>query len=116
MFAPAVPEADGAKITPQLATEDVPDRKIQLVELKLPETPLAKVKVTLPVGVVATVEVSVTVAVQVEAWSTTTGLEQETLVVVECCPGVRTRKPELARCVESAEYIAVMFCGPRVGV
>ena len=67
MFAPAVPEADGAKITPQLATEDVPDRKIQLVELKLPETPLASVNPTEPVGVVApTEDVSVTVAVHVE--------------------------------------------------
>ena len=103
MFAPAVPEADGANTTPQLATEDVPDRKIQLVELKLPETPLAKVKVTLPVGVVATVEVSVTVAVQVEAWSTTTGLEQETLVVVECCPGRSKRELALPRCVGSPE-------------
>ena len=101
MVAPAVPEADGVNVAPQLATEDVPDRKTQLVELKLPETPLVRGKVTLPVGVVATVEVSVTVAVQVEAWLTTTGLEQETLVAVECCPGRSTRELALPRCVGS---------------
>ncbi|SRR6266704_5916612 len=101
MFAPAVPDADGVNITPQFAVEEVLDRKVQLVELKLPETPLARVKVTEPVGVVATVEVSVAVAVQVEAWFTTTGLEQETLVVVECCPGTSTREPALPRCVGS---------------
>jgi len=101
MFAPAVLDADGVNITLQLAVGDVPDRKVQLVELKLPETPLARVKVTEPVGVVATVEVSVTVAVQVEAWFTTTGLEQETLAAVECCPGTSTREPALPRCAGS---------------
>lgn len=117
MFAPEVPDADGVNVTPQLAVEDVLDRKVQLVELKLPETPLVNVNPTEPEGVVApTEDVSVTVAVHVEGWFTTTGVEQETLVPVECCPGVRTRKPELARCVESGEYVAVMFCGPRVGV
>ncbi len=67
MFAPAVPDADGVNITPQLAVEDVPDRKLQLVELKLPETPLVSVNPTEPAGVVAPIEdVSVTVAVHVE--------------------------------------------------
>src|SRR2546430_15437354 len=97
MFAPAVPEADGAKITPQLATEDVPDRKIQLVELKLPETPLAKVKVTLPVGVVATVEVSVTVAGQGGGWGATTGRGKETLGGVVGVPGWGEREIRQAR-------------------
>jgi hypothetical protein len=117
IFAPLVPDDDGVNVTPQLAVEDVADRKLQLVELKLPETPLVNVNPTEPVGTVApTEDVSDTVAVHVEGWFTTTGVEQETLVAVECCPGVRTMKPELGRCVESAEYVAVMFCGPRVGV
>ena len=67
MFAPALPDADGVNITPQLAAEDVLDRSVQLVELKLPETPLVSVNPTEPVGVVApTKDVSVTVAVHVE--------------------------------------------------
>ncbi len=50
---------------------------------KVPVTPLT-VKVTAPVGLtfVPRVELSVTVAVQTEAWFTTTGLVQLTLVVV----------------------------------
>ena len=67
MFAPAVPDVDGVNITPQLAAEDVLDRKAQLVELKLPETPLVSVNPTDPVGAVApTGDMSVTVAVHVE--------------------------------------------------
>ncbi len=79
----AVPEADGVKVTPQLEVPRTPGRKVQLVELKLPAT-TADTKLTAPAGVTfppATV-VSVTVAEQVEAWLTTTGEEQPTLVKV----------------------------------
>lgn len=44
-------------------------------------------KLTKPVGVVGFASVSVTVAVQVEAWSSTTGVSQETDVVVVCGAG-----------------------------
>ena len=48
-----------------------------------PAEPAFIVKVTVPVGLVGPVAlVSVTVAVQVEAWFTTTGVSQLTLVVV----------------------------------
>ena len=68
MFAPAVPEADGVKSTPQLAVADAAARRAQLVELKTPATPLVNVNVIDPVGVVGlTWEASVTVAVQVDA-------------------------------------------------
>ena len=43
---------------------------------------LSELKLTVPDGVVELLEVSVTVAVQVDAWFTTTGLSQLTLVVV----------------------------------
>jgi hypothetical protein len=50
---------------------------------KDPETPLSE-KLTVPPGVSAEpeVELSFTVAVQVEDWLTTTGVVQETVVVV----------------------------------
>ncbi len=55
--------------------------KSQLTEgLKVPIPSL--VKLTLRVGVVGLGEVSVTVAMHVDAWFTTTGPEQFTLVVV----------------------------------
>src|SRR5438046_9834316 len=89
------PEADAVNATLQLAVGTVPATMLQLVELKLPATP-AWVKETLPVGVVApTVEVSVTVTVHVDGWFTSTGLEQEMLVLVECRPGTKTLEPAL---------------------
>lgn len=88
MLAPAELDVLGVKVTPQLAVGEDPARKVQLVALKIPATPLVKVKVTDPVGVVAPTDVvSVTVAVQVDCWLTTTGPEQDRLVLVECCPG-----------------------------
>jgi hypothetical protein len=93
----AVPEPDGVNFTPQLAVELVPTN-VQLVTLKLPVTPVSA-KPTEPVGVVAlAVEVSVTVAMHVDAWLTSTGLEQETLTLVECLPGDNTEKPALPLC------------------
>ncbi len=90
----AVPDAEGVNFTPQLAVEPFPT-KVQLVTLKLPVTPVS-VKVTGPLGVVApSVEVSVTVAVHVDDWLVRTGLEQETLRLVECLPGDNSAEPEL---------------------
>jgi hypothetical protein len=95
-----LPVAEGVNVTPQLAVEPVPT-KAQLVTLKLPVTPVW-VKLAEPLGVVApTVEVSVTLAVHVDAWLTSTGLEHEILVLVECLPGDRIVNPELPRCVLS---------------
>ena len=51
--------------------------------VKDPVTPVW-VRETAPVGVVAPAEVSVTVTVQVDPWLITTGVVQETLVVVTC--------------------------------
>ncbi len=76
----AVPDVAGRKVTVQLPTAVVPER-VQLgprVPVDVPE----RVKLTAPDGVVGPAFVSVTVAVQVEAWFTTTGVSQETLVVV----------------------------------
>jgi len=95
-----VPVADAVNATLQLAAGTVPATRVQLVELKLPAAP-AWVKVTLPVAAVApTVEVSVTLAVHVDGWFTSTGLEQETLVLVECRPGTMIVEPELPECDE----------------
>lgn len=90
----AVPDAAGVNFTPQVAVEPVPARE-QLVALKLPVTPVSP-KLTGPLGVVApNVEVSVTVAVHVDAWPTRIGVEQETLMLVECLPGDNMAEPEL---------------------
>jgi len=53
------------------------------VELNEPAGPVS-VKVTVPVGVVGLALVSVTVAVHNDPWLTTTGLAQETVVIVLC--------------------------------
>jgi hypothetical protein len=75
----AVPAVVAVKVLVQVAVAVVPERVHTVNE---PVTPLT-VKVTEPVGVVApVVEVSVTVAVQVDPWPTTTGLVQDTDVVV----------------------------------
>jgi hypothetical protein len=79
----AVPADDGVKFTLQLADGPVPLSGHEET-LKAPGKPFA-LKVTPALGVVApTADVSVTVAVQVEAWFTTTGLWQLTLVEVAC--------------------------------
>ena len=73
----AVPVAVAVNVTEQL-----PDTRAHVVELKEPAGPVS-VKVTVPVGVVMVPgEVSVTVAVHDEAWPTTTGLVQTTAVEV----------------------------------
>ena len=52
---------------------------------------LSELKLTVPVGVVELLEVSVTVAVQVDAWFTTTGASQETVVVVAWRAGTTSK-------------------------
>ena len=64
-------------------TEQVPDDKMQLSELKDPVGPVS-LKATLPDGTVAVPgEGSDIVAVQVDAWLTTTGLKQDNAVELE---------------------------------
>jgi len=78
----AVPAVDGVKVEVHVAVPAVvPAANVQVV--KVPVTPVT-VNVTEPVGVttVPAVEVSVMVAVQVEPWLTTTGLVQDTAVLV----------------------------------
>lgn len=63
-------------------TEQLPEVKTQVAELKDPATPVS-VKLTLPVGVTTVPgDVSETVAVHEEAWFTTTGPEQTISVEV----------------------------------
>jgi hypothetical protein len=72
-----VPVAVAVKVTEQL-----PDARVQVVELNEPAGPVS-VNVTVPVGVMMVpVEVSDTVAVHEEATPTTTGLVQTTAVEV----------------------------------
>jgi len=73
----AVPVAVAVNVTEQL-----PDTRVQVVELNEPAGPVS-VNVTVPVGVVTVpAEVSLTVAVQDEAWLIATGLTQTTAVEV----------------------------------
>ena len=63
-------------------TEQLPETRVHVVELKDPAGPVS-VKVTMPVGVmIVPVEVSVTVVVHEEAWLITTGVVQTTAVEV----------------------------------
>src|SRR5712691_10392321 len=73
----AVPVAVAVKVTEQL-----PEAKVQVAELKDPAAPVS-LNARLPVGVtVVPGEVSDTFAVHDEAWFTTTGVEQTTMVEV----------------------------------
>ena len=75
----AVPDVVAVKVEVHEAEAIVP-AKVHVVNV--PVTPFS-VSVTVPVGVVAPVlEVSVTVTVHVDPWLATTGLVQETLIVV----------------------------------
>jgi len=59
-------------------TEQLPETRVQVVELKDPATPVS-LNAMLPVEVIVVPgDVSETVAVHDEAWFTTTGLEQVT--------------------------------------
>lgn len=63
-------------------TEQLPEARVQVVELNDPAGPVS-VNATLPDGVINVPgDVSDTVAMHGEAWFTTTGLEQTTLVEV----------------------------------
>ena len=76
----AVPVAVGVNVTEQL-----PDDRVQVVELNEPAGPVSA-NVTVPVGVVVDpVDVSVTVAVQVEAWFTTTEEGEQLTTVADVC-------------------------------
>jgi hypothetical protein len=79
----AVPVAVAVKVAEQLATPVTPATRVHGLPVNDPAGPVS-VKVTVPVGVVGEAFVSVTVAVHDEAWLTTTGVEQVTLVVVLC--------------------------------
>jgi len=75
----AVPEVDAVKVDVQVAKAVVPAR-VQVVNE--PVTPVS-LRATVPDGVVEVpADVSATVTVQVEPWLTTTGVVQETVVVV----------------------------------
>ncbi len=79
----AVPEVVGVKVEVHVAEAVVPDR-VQVVND--PVTPVSD-RETVPVGVVApVVDVSVTVTVHVEPWFATTGVAQDTVVVVGWTP------------------------------
>ena len=78
-----MPNVDAVKVEVQVAEAVVPAR-VHVV--KLPVTPVS-LSATVPVGVVGLVaEVSVTVTVHVEPWLGTTGVVQETVVVVAWIP------------------------------
>ena len=75
----AVPEVEAVNVEVHVATAVVPAR-VQVVND--PVTPVSE-RPTVPVGVlVVPASTSVTVTVQVEPWLITTGVEQETVVVV----------------------------------
>ena len=75
----AVPDVDAVNVEVQVADAVVPAR-VQVVNV--PVTPVS-LRATVPVGVrKVPAEVSVTVTVQVEPWLITTGVVQDTVVVV----------------------------------
>ncbi len=76
----AVPAPVGRNVTVQVVG------LVEPVRAQEPMVPVAvpvRKKETVPVGAVGLALASVTVAVQVEAWFTSTGVSQETVVVVE---------------------------------
>jgi hypothetical protein len=75
----AVPVAVGVN-----ATEQLPDDRVQVVELNEPAGPVSA-NVTAPVGTVGPADVSVTVAVQVEAWFTITEDGVQLTLVDDVC-------------------------------
>jgi len=104
-------------VTEQLAVAVTPATRAHVVELKEPAGPVS-VKVTVPVGVVGLALVSVTVAVHNDPWLTTTGLAQETVVVVLCggATPIATLKAGLVLVawVESPPYAPVIAAEPLV--
>ncbi len=94
-------------------TEQLPDTRAHVVELKEPAGPVS-VNVTVPVGVVTVPgEVSVTVAVHEEAWFTTTGLVQTTAVeVLRLFTVTLDAALVLVACVESPPYAPVIRAVP----
>ncbi len=112
----AVPVAVAVKVTEQLPVPVVPATRVHGLPVNDPAGPVS-VKLRVPVGVVELALVSVTVAVHDDAWLTTIGLVQTTVVVVECVPDPTfTRKVALVlpEWVESPLYAPVMFAVPVV--
>ena len=72
-------------LLPVSVTWQEPELSVQLVLAGETPAPLS-LKLIVPDGVVGEPDVSVTVAVQVEPWLITTGLVQETAVLVLCTP------------------------------
>jgi hypothetical protein len=113
----AVPAAVAVKLAEQVAIPVPPATRVQGLPVNEPAGPVL-VKLTVPVGVVGLAFVSVTVAVQEEAWLTTTGVEQATVVVVvrNCTVVTVTAKAGLVlpEWVESPLYAPVMLAVPVV--
>jgi hypothetical protein len=84
----AVPEVVAVKVDVHVAVAVVPLREHVV---NVPVTPVCD-NVTVPVGVVGPVAMSVTVTVQVDPWLATTGVVQDTAVVVLCVGGGETVK------------------------
>ncbi len=77
------PEVDAVKVAVQLETGVAPTTRVHGDPEKVPVAVPVGAKSTVPVGDVAPdVAVDLTVAVHVDAWFTTTGLAQVTLVEV----------------------------------
>jgi hypothetical protein len=74
----AVPDVDAVKVEVQVAVAVVP---LRVHVVNDPVTPVS-VNETVPVGVVGDALVSVTDTLQVDPWLATTGVVQETVVVV----------------------------------
>jgi hypothetical protein len=74
----AVPEVDAVKVEVQVAVAVVP---LRVHVVNDPVTPVS-VNATVPVGVVGEALVSVTDTLQVDPWLATTGVVQDTVVVV----------------------------------
>jgi hypothetical protein len=107
-----VPLLDGVKVVGQLDEVLLTWESWQLVGLTDPDTPL-EVKLTDPTGTVGPDEdVSVTVTVQLDAWLTTTGVEQESDVIVEWSPGVMTVSARLPLWEASPVKLAVIWWAP----
>ncbi len=107
-----MPEVDAVKVEVQVADAVVPAR-VHVV--KEPVTPVS-LRATVPVGVrnVPAAEVSVTVTVHVDPWLITTGVVQETAVVVVRGLTTILVVPVLPPWVESPGYVAVTLAVPDV--
>jgi len=83
---PYVPLTDPLPVALEVnMTEQLPDDRVQVVELNEPTGPVSA-NVTVPVGVVmGLVPVSLTVAVHVDAWLTTTEEGEQLTTIADAC-------------------------------